>query len=426
MANEANKGSQRAYTSPYKKRVNVYPTQSATGYAPVSSFDPTTARGSLDRIERQSEMFGTGLADGKQVWYGGMTPEQRTEYFKTTPTITGDVKYDPTGGLKSIGGFGRGGSGGMSSADKLAWEKFRADNKLDQSKFGLEQEKWASELAQMELDAEQAAQDRATKQRALGLLRNQLDGGYRSNIDEMLKQINAMGRTAETDIGSAYGSALSNIGGGYKTASDLMGSGYNALDAYLNKYNSNPYAGLQASAAPVTADSMNYLQAYGAPTADVQGQIQAENLASQQGADAFNRLVSVLGGAQEQSNLSRLAESQMARNLGSTQLGSQRAMFEAQAANAQAQALAELRQRIGQQRLEQEGAAGQRKQNIIDQLIAAGVDPYSAYSPQTASRPSAPAVVPPALANLIPPAAPAQNGLSRELLDELAARRFRY
>jgi hypothetical protein len=120
---------------------------------------------------------------------------------------------------------------------------------------------------------------------------------------------------------------------------------------------------------------MNYLQAYGAPTADVQGQIQAEMLAGQQGSNAYNQLINVLSGAQGQSNLSRLAESQMARNLGTTNLSSQRAAFEAQAANAQAEAMAALRQRIAQQNLEQEGLAGTRRQDIIDQLIAAGVNP---------------------------------------------------
>ena len=378
MANEANKGSQRAYTSPYKKRVNVYPT-SGTSYAAVQSFDPTTVRGPMDRIERQAEMFGTGLASGKQEWYGGLSPEERASYFQQNPTITdlSTVKIDPTGGLGTMGG-GSGG-GGMSSSDKLAWAK------------------WRAEQAQNRSDAE-------TKQRALGLLQNQLAGGYRGNIDALLGQIDEMGKTASGDIGSAYKNALANIGGGYKTATDLTTSGYNALDAFLNKYNSNPYAGLQAQAQTQVPDSMNYLQAYGAPTADVQGQIQAEQLAGQQGADAFNRLMSVLGGAQEQSNLSRLAESQMARNLGLNQLGSQRAAYEAQAANSQAQALAELKQRIAMQRFEQEQAAGSAKQNIIDQLIAAGVNPYPAAAP----------------------AAPAQTGLSQDMLSQLAARASRY
>jgi predicted transcriptional regulator YheO len=65
----------------------------------------------------------------------------------------------------------------------------------------------------------------------------------------------------------------------------------------------------------------------------------------------------------------------MARNLGTTQLGSQRAAFESQAANSQAQALAALRERIAQQNLEQEAIAGQQKQSIIDALIAAGINP---------------------------------------------------
>jgi len=357
MANEANKGSQKKSTSAYK-RVNVYPTSPVSKYAPVVGFDPTKARGSIDRIERASEINAAQKAGLPGFSFGASDLASRQAYKDQymndgIDTVLGDGKLDidMTGGLGSYLG-GRGGSG-PSSSDQLAWAK------------------WKAEQAQ-------TAEDKETKKKALALLQGQLAGGYRGNIDTLLGQIDEMGRTAAGDIGGAYRSALGNIGGGYKSASELMGSGYNALDAYLNKYNSNPYAGLMAQAQTQIPDSMNYLQAYGAPTADVQGQIQAEQLAGQQGADAFNRLISVLSGAQEQSNLSRLAESQMARNYGTTQLGSQRAAFEAQAANAQAQALAELKQRIAQQRFEQEQAAGSAKQNIIDQLIAAGVNPYSA------------------------------------------------
>lgn len=358
MANEANKGSQKKSTSAYK-RVNVYPTQPGTKYAPVPTFDPTTARGAADRIERSAEIYGTQKAGLPAASLGSMSLAERQAYKDQymndgidTVLGNGKIDIDMTGGLGSYLG-GKGGGSGPSSSDKLAWAK------------------WKAEQAQ-------TAEEKETKKKALALLQGQLAGGYRGNIDTLLGQIDEMGRTAAGDIGGAYRSALGNIGGGYKSASELMGSGYNALDAYLNKYNSNPYAGLMAQAQTQIPDSMNYLQAYGAPTADVQGQIQAEQLAGQQGADAFNRLISVLGGAQEQSNLSRLAESQMARNYGTTQLGSQRAAFESQAANAQAQALAELKQRIAQQRFEQESAAGTRRQDIIDQLIAAGVNPYSA------------------------------------------------
>lgn len=348
MANEANKGSQKKSSSPYKA-VKTYPTQAGTGYAPVPTFDPTTARGPLDRVERSAEMYGTGLTRGNQFYSGGATPEQRAEYFANNPVLDQSmVDYDPFGGL---GGYlGGSGGSGPSSSDKLAWAKWKY---------------------------EKAASDRdyATKQKALGLLQGQLAGGYRGNIDDMLKKISDMQTGAEGDIGSAYKSALSNIGAGYGEASKLMGTGYDALDAYLKQNQTNPYAGLVAAAQQQLPDSMNYLQAYGAPTADVQGQIQAEQLAGRQGADAFNQFVNVLSNAQNQSNLSRLAESQMARNLGVTGLGSQRAAFESQAANAQAQALAALRERIAQQKLEQEGLAGSRRQDIIDQLIAAGINP---------------------------------------------------
>jgi hypothetical protein len=61
--------------------------------------------------------------------------------------------------------------------------------------------------------------------------------------------------------------------------------------------------------------------------------------------------------------------------LGTSQLGAQRAGLESQAAGAQAQALSALKQRQYEQQLQQEALAGTRKQDIIDQLIAAGYNP---------------------------------------------------
>jgi hypothetical protein len=353
MANEANKGSQTKSKSAYKA-VKVYPTTPGTKYAPVVGFDPTTARGAMDRIERASEINAAQEAGLPGFSFGASTLPERQAYmnqYMNNPADTilgnGKIDFDPTGGL----GYGGGGGGsGMSSSDKLDWAKWQYE------KSGLDQ---AAEA----------------KRKALALMQGQLAGGYRGNIDDMLQRIREMGASAEGDISSAYDRALGNIRGGYGEATKMMRTGYDALDAYLNQNNSNPYAGLVAAAQGQVPDSMNYLQAYGAPTADVMGQIQAEQLAGQQGADAFNRFVNVLSGAQGQSNLSRLAESQMARNLGTTQLGSQRAAFESQAANSQAQALAALRERIAQQNLEQEAIAGQQKQSIIDALIAAGINP---------------------------------------------------
>jgi len=354
MANEANKGSQTKSKSAYKA-VKVYPTASGSKYAPVPTFNPATARGPIDRIERSAEIYGTQEAGLPGFSMGASTLPERQAYAdqymnNSADTILGNGKidFDPTGGLGSLGGGG--GTKGPSSSDKLAWAK------------------WQYEKAQTE-------EEKKTKQKALALMQGQLDGGYRGNIDDMLQRIKDMGIGAEGDIGSAYTRALGNIRGGYGEANKMMGTGYDALDAYLKQNNSNPYAGLIAQAQGQIPDSMNYLQAYGAPTADVQGQIQAEQLAGQQGGDAFNRFINTLSAAQGQSNLSRLAESQMARNLGTTNLGSQRAMFESQAANSQAQALAALRERIAQQNLEQEGLAGSRKQSIIDALIAAGINP---------------------------------------------------
>jgi hypothetical protein len=122
----------------------------------------------------------------------------------------------------------------------------------------------------------------------------------------------------------------------------------------------------------VTNPMEGYLNAYGAMSPDIANQMQAEQLAGQQSAGAFQSLIDVLGANAKSNDLSRLAESRMAQNMANTGLGAQRASYTSQAGNARQQSLAALAQQIAQSKFEQEQAAGGRKQSIIDAIIAAG------------------------------------------------------
>jgi hypothetical protein len=195
---------------------------------------------------------------------------------------------------------------------------------------------------------------------------------YRGNIDDLIAQIEGMSTTGKEDIGDIYNTTIGNIGEGYDTAQGLLDTGYGALEQYLTQNQNNPYAGLSAQMPAVTNPMEGYLNAYGAMSPDIANQMQAEQLAGQQSAGAFQSLIDVLSANAKSNDLSRLAESRMAQNMANTGLGAQRASYTSQAASRQQQALAALAQQIAQSKFEQEQAAGNRKQSILDAIIAAG------------------------------------------------------
>jgi hypothetical protein len=295
--------------------------------------------------------------------------KRQAESDKIRDEILGGQSYGGTGARSDsafqnalsmlTGGGTGGGGGGVKASDRLARDEFKYKK-------------------------EQDAIAKQTRDRALqGMIDQISSGSYRGNIDDLLKSIGDMETTgignindiydmATGNIQDIYSSGMGNIGQGYSTAQGLMDTGYGALQSYLQQNQNNPYAGLSAQMPAVTNPMENYLQAYGAMSPDIANQMQAEQFAGQQGAGAFQNLINVLSANARQNDLSRLAEAQMARTMGTTGLGAQRASFESQAASRQQQSLADLSQRIAQAKFEQEQAAGGRKQSIIDAIIAAG------------------------------------------------------
>jgi hypothetical protein len=312
--------------------------------------------------------------------------DAEAEATRIANEVLGGQSYGGTGtrttafqnalGMLGGGGGGGGGTAGPKASDRLARDEFNYKKN-------------------------QEAEAKAVRDRALqGMIDQISSGSYRGNIDDLISQINDMETTGKTNVGNIYSDAIENIGSGYTTAQGLMDTGYGALQAYLQQNQNNPYAGLSIENTAVTNPMENYLQAYGAMSPDIANQMQAEQFAGQQGAGAFQNLINVLSANARQNDLSRLAEAQMARTMGTTGLGAQRASFESQAARAQQEALADLSQRIAQAKFEQEQAAGGRKQSIIDAIIAAG-----GSIPTTSNDTNQ------------------GSGLSQDVLDELARRR---
>jgi hypothetical protein len=106
---------------------------------------------------------------------------------------------------------------------------------------------------------------------------------------------------------------------------------YDALDTFLKNNQTNPYDNYNSGFTPSQNATSSYLDAYGVSNDPVNQQVQASNIAGQQGADAFSELNKVLGRITGQSNLSRIAESQLGRTGATTALSSQRAGYESNA-----------------------------------------------------------------------------------------------
>jgi hypothetical protein len=272
----------------------------------------------------------------------------------------------PTGGtdywstlLKSLQGGSGGGSGsGLSSADVA----------LKELQYRMQQDA----LDRADALSAQQKQDALNKS-IMEQMQNQLaTGGYRGNVDAILKMLEDTQTRQTGNIGDVYQKALGNIGGGYDAASTLMGQGYDILDQYLKENPNDPYAGLRAQLTPVQNPMEQFLSAYGVSAPDVQAQVAAEQLAGQQGAGAFNTLADVLSRASQQADKSRALEALMARRGGTAGLAQQRAALTSQAEMGQAQALAQLQQQIAQAKLEQEMSAENARQDLINRIIQSG------------------------------------------------------
>jgi hypothetical protein len=351
-----------ASRSPYQAgRIKVFPTAMPDrttnvddGFIPVGRVvDPTDTqlsdfrRGSADRSEKYTNigLYGADIS--------AMNPAQRTAYLQSRGIDTNpvqNVNIDIADALGLRGGSGSG-SNKMSASDKLALQK------------------WQYEKAQNAAEA-------AKQQRAYDLMKAQLeDGSYRGNVDAALARIKAMDAASKGGIESIYGNVLGNINAGYNVASGMSADAYKALTDYLSANPNNAFAGLTQQVTTPQDQMAQMLGAYGVSAPEVAAQIQAEQLAGQQGAGAFNTLADFLASASRQADLSRLAEARAAGAFAGTQLGQERAAYQSQAARSRQDALTALAERTAQAQFDQEQAAEAARQAIIDALVAAGVDP---------------------------------------------------
>ena len=258
--------------------------------------------------------------------------------------------------VKGIGS-GSGGSA-VSSSDQLARDKFNYEQNTALGRYQGLQNYYKNASYKPGFDS------------LRGLLDDQNTTGTQTindTYDTRMAQIAEMLRTGNAGAENIYSTGISNIGEGYDTASGITSNAYNALDEYLKANQTNPYENYQSSFTPSQNAMSSYLSAYGVSNDPVNQQVQAQNVAGQQGADAFAELNKVLGSIANQSNLSRLAESQFGRTGATTALSSQRAGYESNADMVRQNAL----QKLLEQSQTQGFDAGNSQQDALNNLLTA-------------------------------------------------------
>jgi hypothetical protein len=295
-------------------------------------------------------------------------------YVERVPSITSpevvtasdEALTKPNAFTNAFGGMG--GSGGPARpkysdrTDRMKVEEstrqFDITNALDQAQF--------------DFNKATTAQGRADAKAKFDALKNYYDtGGYKTGYDELNNIAVGQYNTGVEGLQGTYDRSQANLGAGYDLAQGITDQGYTALQNYLQQNPNNAYAGLQQQVQTVANPMEQFLGAYGVSNQPVQAQVAAEQLAGQQGAGAFNSLADILNRAAQQSDASRMAEMQMGRTMAGSTLGAQRANYQAQNAQAQAQALAQLQQQLSGQQFGIQQNQMQAGQDIYNQILAA-------------------------------------------------------
>lgn len=311
--------------------------------------------------------------------YGAMDPAVREQYLNAIRGYGQEGQFGPISQVpetSATSDFAKilsmfGGGGGTGSSNKLS----SADVALKELQY------------KKEKDALAAAKEKAASQALLDFYKG---GAYTSVDPRIMQQISDMASKSQADTQSAYEQAIGNIGAGYADALSLAEQGYTGLEQYLAGAPTDPYAGLTARTGTVTNPMEALLSAYGVGAEPVRAQVAAEQLAGQQGGQAFQDLINVLSAASQQAGQSRVAESKMGREASKRTLAAQRAGLSAQAAKAQADAIAQIADRQRQQEFEQQLAIIKARKDLEDQLIAAGILPQTG-----GAAPAVPAVTAP-------------------------------
>ena len=337
-------------------------------YRPVAGQSP-------QQIIRNSEYNAGGIPfkSGAQ-----MTIDENAQSDKDAQIELDKIAANFANSVKGLGSGSGSGAKPMSASDILARDKFNYDQNTATGKYqGLldyfNNQSWKPGFDSLRgLLDDQNTTGTKTINDAYGTRTDQIaqmlatgNTSVNDSYDSRMGQIAEILRTGNSGVENIYDSGMSNIGEGYDTASGMTSNAYNALDAYLKANQTNPYENYQSSFTPSQNSMSSYLDAYGVSNDPVNQQVQAQNVSGQQGADAFAELNKVLGSITNQSNLSRLAESQFGRTGATTALSSQRAGYESNADMVRQNAL----QKLLETSQGQEFDAGNAQQDALTKLL---------------------------------------------------------
>jgi hypothetical protein len=342
------------------------PTKAPAGYSssksnkPVVAYTPKpiSAGYSVQQNQRNAEMNASMLP-----FVSGAELEKAAQ-IESEANANGVLSGLGSGIGEAFNGYNFGGSGSGSgtsatSTEKLARDKYERENAIAIEKLRQLQEKY-----------------------------NQ--GSYNEPYDALLGLLQRQNTSSTQSIQDTYDTGVRNIGQGYDTAQGMVNTGYGALDEYLKQNPNNPYSGYQSNFTPSQNAMQQYMSAYGVDQSPVGQQVAAENISGQLGSDAFQSLNDVLSRVAQQSDMSRLAESQMGRNYATTSLGAQRAGYESNAAQQQQQSLNELLAAINSGEFDiakSRGAAkSDAKQAIIDATVPQADNPENAATAAAATK----------------------------------------
>jgi len=348
--NAAKKGNKVVASVPPTLGVSTYDWVNGASARPENR--PRTA----DRAGRVGSLVTTAAAGQTPYNYEAGTTAQNYAYDKANMYNQAGPQagaVDPYAAYGGLAGFVKalqgGGTSGTSSKDTaLDWAKWNAEQSA------------AKNTTDTQLRALQGLQGRLAS------------GGYRGNADTLLGLIDNNNTQGQAAIWDNYNTGISDINAGYDTAQGMVNSGYGDLNSYLGANQINPYANIQQQSSPVNNAMANYLSAYGVSNDPVNQQVQASQMANQQGADSFNQLQQLMSANQLSNNQSNLGLSQMAQNYATTGLGSQRAGYQANADAARRSAMNQLMDQINTARYGVEQDVGTRKNALEEAIIAAG------------------------------------------------------
>jgi len=234
-----------------------------------------------------------------------------------------------------------------------------------------------------EIDAAKAAREAAAKgaQYQLSYLQNQIAGAGQIPAS-LLEQFAQQQSTGEGYINKQYKDLLDQLTGRKTLAEQTTTTGYDALRSYLAQNQPTAYAQAANAVPEVIQNALaQYMQSQGVNPATAQPAVEAANAAALGGTTNYNELLNVLRAREQSGQQSRLAEEQMARQLGLQNIQS---LYGAGTSGLEQQklaALADLSSRVQASKLQAEQQRIAREQALSDALAALYGTGYVPYTP---------------------------------------------